>query len=336
MLRPLKNRYNDPRLFAGKITTSGTNTVTKTVGGDDLSTATEASAGLPVLTLKQGFRRTPVFVGVPGTGATGGSYVEQAAASTNTVLSGRIRDGGGTAIDGAAHYLALGYNSPDTSACIPQRVLCSKRNSKIFFGKVTTAGVVSYGKSFFTVTRASQGVYTVLYKPAFGQTPIVLAQAIATSGVRGVVISSDTAAGCTVTFSDAAAAVQDADFYLIVVGSQMRDDHGLAFSELESAQRKPRVVVGQITYNAGVPSATINSEEFTSITDNGTGDATLNLAKPFATECCVIATGLGGRVLVHTGSASAPRLLATNAAGTAADPTSVDFILIGSDDSTDY
>lgn len=339
MLRTLKDAYCDPRLFAGKVTTSGTNTVTKTIGSDDLATNTEAGAGLPILTLKQGYSRTPLFLAAPGTGATNGSYCDQAGASTNSVFTSRIANAGGTGIDAAMHYLALGYLSSDISLVKPQQVLCSKRRSRIVGGKVTTSATVAtvaFGKSDFTVTRTAQGVYTVVYKRAFAQSPVVLPIVINGAAVRSPVVSLDTAAGCTITFADTTPTAQDCDFYLIVVGSDSRDEHGIAWDPIMNPQRLPRIVAGQITYSAGVPSVTVNAQSFSSITDNGTGDATLNLARPFRQECIVMATSRSGRVQVSVGSASAPRLLAMNAAGVATDPTSVDFILLGSDDVSEY
>lgn len=339
MLRELKTRHNGPRMFYGQVTTSGGNAVTANIGSNDYSTVTESAAGAPVITLKQPFKRLPVVVGTAGTTVAAGGYVDLAAASTTAILSLGLKDAAGSGNDGVADFLAFGYVDSDTDRVLKQSVLCSKRRSRIFGAKLTGDGssvTVNFGKTDVSASRTSQGVYAVTFKRAFSQTPIVLACGISSSAVRAPKITGKSATGCTVSLYDEAGAVQDDAFYLVVVGTDIRDEHGGAFASIDNPQRKPRIVVGQITVTAGTPAFTINSNEFSSVTDNGAGDFTLNLNDAFRQAPIIIATGRGGRVQVHTGSASVPRLICRNAAGTAADPTTVDFILLGTDDPSEY
>lgn len=339
MLRQLFDKYNDPRFFYGQVTTSGGNAAVVDLGPNDYASAVEAAAGKPVLTLKQPFRRTPVALCAIGTNIANGGYGTIDVASTTAVASLGLLNQAGTAADGTADFLLYGYQSADISRCISQQVLCSKRRSRMLGGKVTTSGAVAtvaFGKTDFTVTRTAQGVYSVTFKRAFSQTPIVLPIGISSTVVRAPKVTAKSAAGCTITFYDETQTAQDADWYVIVVGTDIRDEHGLAFAQVDNPQRRPRIIAGQITYTAGVPAATINLPEFSSITDNNTGDATLVLANPFRQECIVMATARNTRVQVHTGSASSPRLICRNAAAAATDPSTVDFLLLGTDDPAEY
>jgi hypothetical protein len=195
---------------------------------------------------------------------------------------------------------------------------------------------VNIGSTDVSATRTSQGVYAITFKPGFSQTPVIVACGIKSAAVRAPKVTSESASGCTVSLYDETGTAQDDAFYLIVVGSDGRDDHGGAFAPIENSQRKPRLVAGRITVTAGAPSLEANSNDFTSVTDNGTGDFTLNLKDSFRRECIAIATAEGTRVQVHTASSSAPRLICLNAAGAATDPTSIDFMFLGSDDPSEY
>jgi len=217
-----------------------------------------------------------------------------------------------------------------------QKVDCCYRHSRIIWGKITGSdGSVAIGKGDFSCTRASTGLYTITYKNAFAQTAFAFVIPISTSN-RAATIGVQSASGCTVKTADNTPTVQDTDFYIVAVGLDTRDMHGNAFSRLQNSQRKPRIVAGQITVTAGAPSFSINSNEFTSVTDNGVGDFTLNLASPFSRECAVLVCANNCKSTVHTGSASAPRIRCITGGGAAFDPTTVDFILIGSDDVSEY
>ena len=337
MLRDLVTRHENCRLYYGQVTTSGGNTVTKNIGGDDLATAVEAAAGLPTLTLKHGARRTPVVVSQIGADVADGGYSDLIAATTTTVFRPSLRDQAGSGDDGTVDYLVCGWDTNNTDRTMPQCVSCTKRRSRIIGAKVTGATpTVNFGSTDISVSRTSQGVYAVTIKRAFAATPIVLATAINSTVVRAAKVTSKAAGSFTISFFDEAQAVQDANFYMIIIGSDCRDEHGNAFDRIRNPQRKPRLVAGQLTITAGAPAFTINSNEFSSVTDNGTGDFTLNLNNAFRQECIVIATARAGRAHVHTGSASAPRLLIRDAAGAAADPTTIDFVLLGTDDPSEY
>jgi hypothetical protein len=88
--------------------------------------------------------------------------------------------------------------------------------------------------------------------------------------------------------------------------------------------------------------ATVNPEEVSSIGTNGTGDFTVNLARPFARECVALVspiTTVGNciKIQVHTGGSSNVRIYCTDTGGGAATGVDgYDGILIGSDDVSEY
>lgn len=339
MLRELKTRHNHPRFLYGQITTSGGNTVTKDIGGDDLAAATEAAAGTPSLTLKLPSRRVPVVVATIGADVAAGGYADLSAVSTGSIAKPAFKSEAGVADDGTGDYLIFGYDSSDTDRVVSQIVKATKRRTRMFGGKLTGSGsgiTVNFGTSDISASRTSTGVYSLTFKRAFSRTPIVLACGIKSSAVRAPKVTAKTAKDCIVSIFDETGTVQDDAFYIVVIGSDIRDEHGLAYAPVENSQRKPRIVVGQVTVSAGTPTFSINSNEFSSVTDNGAGDFTLNLSDVFRQECIVIATARAGRAQVHTGSASAPRLICLSAGGVATDPTTVDFILLGTDDPSEY
>lgn len=93
----------------------------------------------------------------------------------------------------------------------------------------------------------------------------------------------------------------------------------------------------------GTPAFEQGNDDFTSITDNGTGDASLVLAEPFRRSAVIL--GMGGNDIGANGtmcvagaaSATAPRLLsyAATGAGTITDGT-VNSLIIGWDNDTTH
>lgn len=88
----------------------------------------------------------------------------------------------------------------------------------------------------------------------------------------------------------------------------------------------------------GTPAFEQGNDDFTSITDNGTGDGSLNLAEPFRRVPVVLALGgsdtsvNGAITAIGTPSATAPRITSYDATGTgAADDGTVNALIIGWD-----
>lgn len=87
---------------------------------------------------------------------------------------------------------------------------------------------------------------------------------------------------------------------------------------------RPRFLRFRIDCTSGTPVATIGGEELTSITDNGTGDFTLNLRFPFQRVPVVAATSsdgaaAGGYCTITSATASAIRIVIRNSSGTGED-----------------
>lgn len=96
----------------------------------------------------------------------------------------------------------------------------------------------------------------------------------------------------------------------------------MLFRNIKSAYIRPRVLGFQIT-NAGTPSVSEGcKDDVSSVTDNGTGDSSLNFYEPFQRSCVAVTTPIGGTgaiSTISTVSKTAARLLTCNAAGAAAD-----------------
>jgi len=108
---------------------------------------------------------------------------------------------------------------------------------------------------------------------------------------------------------------------------------------VKSSQRGPRVVACQIAWSGGVPSLVsgLGSTDVT-LTDNGVGDVTLTLAKPFAraamaTALPLSATGDAIVTLQAQPTASVVRLLVWDGTDgtTAKDNIPLNVIIVGYD-----
>jgi len=336
MLREFKTRHIGMRLFASDVTTTSAPSAAFNLGADNHSGVSRSAAGTFTPTLRQPYRRGAITIGTAIDNSLNGVYVSQSAIPGLASSAMVLNNAAGTAIDTRGNILQVGYYSLELSRVVSQNVQCSVRNSRIIWGRVNGAtGEMTIGRGDFLCTRTNTGLYTITFRNAFAQTPNVFLAPISTSN-RAATLGIKSASGCTVKTADATPALQDTDFYIIALGSDTKEVHGLAFANTESSQRKPRIVLGQLTITSGTPAFSINGNEFTSVTDAGVGLYTLNLADRFARECAVIPCAVGAKTFVNASSASSPQIRCSDAGGTAVDPTSVDFFIVGSDDVSEY
>jgi hypothetical protein len=149
-------------------------------------------------------------------------------------------------------------------------------------------------------------------------------------------VSSVTADGCVVTMAPESGTPTDGDFYILIIGVDGRSDARKGRKPLENSQRKPRIVAGQITVAAGVPSITIGGAtggaDFTTMVDGGTGDFSFTIAQSFAREPAIFltTTSQGAEVVSYTNGVV--RFKTKNSAGNDADVNGVTSIfIIGTD-----
>lgn len=338
MLREIKNSYVGPRLFRVAITTTATPSITAGVGADDYTSLTRASAGRFSAALKQPYRRTPITVAALESASLFGACTFQKVTPTVSTLDFQMANAGSSAIDATINAFQLGYTANQLGFSFPQGVESSIRRSRIIYARVSSTGTVDFGSRDFTVSKSATGVYNISFKNAFAATPIILPQAIATSGAISATVRSRTASGCQIGTGNSSAAAADSAFYIIAIGTDCRDAHGGASAIIENSQRKPRIIGFRVT--AG--SLAVNAEEVSSITINAGNDFTINLARPFRRECAAIFSTLltGGNAMkatVHTGGSSSVRIQLTDTGGGAASSIDgYDGILIGSDDPSEY
>lgn len=335
MLREIVDRFVNPRLFYGNFTITSSPSATVNIGGADWTLA-RGGAGLFTATRKQPFTRVPLVFGSSYTG--NGSYVDLSGASTATLDNLRLNDATGAASDGTVDILSLGYGSSDANLVGAQHLTCSRRRSRIMCARLTGATPsLDFGASDFSLSKTGTGVYALTFKRAFASTPCVFATAVLNSGNRGVIISSKTAAGVTLSVHNQAGTATDAILHVVVVGSDSRDEHGGANARVQSPQRKPRIVAGSVTQSAGTYSLGQNAQAFTGVTKNGTGDITLTFKQPFRQAPVVILSAAGTRSQLASVSATDVRLVGlAGGAPTATDPSLFNILAVGSDDPSEY
>lgn len=341
MLRPITNNHCQSYWQSFSFTSTTAPSASTTIGTGDVVSITRPSAGQVVPVLETPYSSPAITAVTPAAGALGYAGIIAAAQTNNTLVPG-IHDSGGNFIDASYEVFSLGWRSLDRNGTRPQILLSSKEKERIIWCKVTAAtGVITIGNSDFTCTRTALGNFTFTFKRAFGRTPVVQATPIfaAVSGNRLPRITAKSAGSCTVVFANRAGSADDpTSFYLIVSGVDSIEEDCRNFSQVFSSQRKPRIIGGRVTYSGGTPSITIGAGDFT-IADTAVGQCTITLTKPFAREFAICgAVRTASRFNLEIPNTASVALIDTlgTASGALADPTSFDFIAIGSDDATEY
>lgn len=337
MLREVKNRHIRPRIVPFQITTASTPSCIVNIGYGDI-TATRTGTGVGVISLKVPFSRNGTMFMTQGADAGGYATYNTANSSGSNFAYSLLAHGGG-ANDGTGEGFLFGWDSSDETLGIKQIVKANSFTApRILWARITgSSGAVAIGGTGIACTRTGTGTYVIKFKPAFGASPVVMANCIGNTYYP--TISAKSAAGVTVTFNQVGAAAADANFYFLALGSDSESDVGKCNTPLENNQRKPRVVVAEVTNSAGSWSKTIGSTDFGAITDNGAGDFSMTMAEPFAREGAVFAFTTTQRATISANmtGAGVVRVLTKNAGGSAADVSGKTFVLcIGSDDASEF
>jgi hypothetical protein len=342
MLREIKNNHCNPYWQSFSFTSTTAPSATTNIGVGDVTTLTRPGAGQVVPTLKMPYSSAAIMAVTAGITSPIASAGHIAAAQTTTTLVPGMHSGAGAAIDGGYEVFAFGWRSLDRSSAMPQRILSTKERERVIWGKISgSTGAVQIGNSDFTCTKPSTGVFNITFKRAFSRAPIIQITGIfaAVSGNRIGRVTAKTASSCSVEFASRVPAVDDpTSFYVIVSGVDSAEEDCRQFAPINSTQRKPRIVAGRVAYSGGTPSIAIGTGDFT-IVDTAVGQCTITLTKPFAREFAVCgAVRTGSRFNLETSNTASVMVVdcIATVSGALADPTSFDFIAIGSDDLTEY
>jgi len=340
MLREITNNHIKPRISPFKITTTAS-TATLNIGYGDF-TVTRTGVGAVTLTAKQGYSRpASVFL----TQGTSDGYYTYANTSSSVTSSFplKIVATNGAAVEGVIEGFTFGWDSTDLGLTKAQRVAATNSAPRIIWTRVSAAGAPLFNTSDFSIS-GSSGVYTIVYKKAFAQTPVIAASSIDSTSSAGITakVSNETAYGCTVAMAPESGTPGNCTFYFAAIGNDARSDSARGRMPLLTSQRKTRILEAQVTMASGVPSistgAATGGIDFSGITDNGAGDFSLTFASPFKRVPAVfVTTALQRSQLSEAATVSGCRVLIKDAAGNNADVDGITHVLvIGSDDTTEY
>jgi len=336
MLREIRNEHLEPMLLGLVVNMQGTHSIT--VGDDDISSITDGGVGVQTHVFRQTFNRNPIGVATCTTvGANGAlpavDIIDPVAAQVSNVSNA----GGGN--DGIMHVLYLGWRARTTDLVRGQLIHGSINSPRILAASIVGGtGAVSAGGSDVSCTRTGTGTYTVIFKRAFSKPPVVLLAPNEASATLFPNIVAVTASQVTIACFNQAAAATDCTFELIAYGSGSRDEIGRQKKIVFHTQRKPRLIGFSINVPAGVPAAGVGANDIASIVDNGVGDYTINLARPFRKTPFVITTSGQGstQTCVRSRTTSAIRIGAYTDAGAASDPAKFYVFALGADDPSEY
>lgn len=341
MLRILKSRQLHSRLVPFQLVSASTPSISANIGNADVRALTRTAGKIQQVTLREPSRQNVVWIGSQ-INNTGG-FVCDVGGVTPGAIQAKIEDSSGTISDGTANYLAFATDSVTIDSIRSQRTLCSINRPRAIWCKIASAGTVSIGKTDFSVSKTSTGVYVITYKKAFGRTALAFATPIG-AAYMGVKITNQSALGCTVSIAEGTPTATDNDFYFLAIGTDSTHEAGRVKDEILNSQRRPRIEAIQYTVTSGTPTISFGTKTAT-LVDTGTGDSTITLSTPFRREFAAFVTaGTAGATplqgVIAVANTSAVLEVQTYTRGNViTDPTlgsNVNIIVIGSDELTEF
>lgn len=324
MLRNIQQRYLKSRMMGFRVT--GSATPSMALGGEMVTGVSDTGQGNFTLELKEPYQRAPIVLTSSRalSTSTNGYYtnLETVSASQVEVFN---RDINGTAQDSddAVDVLSIGWDSPDTTAYNNLHLKSRWKASYIITGQInSTDGVVNYGKGDVTATRESTGIYTITFRRPLAIAPLVFCNAVTSSAYFTYIKSgSVSTTGFTIVCKDADGTVQDGIVNFLAYCTDKTSPYGgYQHNDVYSTQRAAHLLAFSIVNPAGTPAASINSSDVASVTDNGSGDYTINFAQTFRRAVACFATAsANGFCTIFSQQASAVRIKIFDAAGSAAD-----------------
>lgn len=314
-----------------------TTTPSISFGNPDLSSVSRTGAGDVTFNFRTNYATTPVCVGCVGAGIADGGYLSLFPSPSSSAVRLRTLTSAGATADSAGDLICFGRGDASTALTSLQTLLCATDRCSLIGLTVdgtTSSGTMTVGGGDASVTKNGTGDYTLTFKPAFGRTPVIAAtvQNAATSMIR---VSAKSAASVTIKTFTAAAVPADRIFHVFILGTRSKEETGRVYAPINGSQRESRLIAVKVNYSGGVPSVSTNTTDISAVSDNGTGDFTLTLARPFRRAPVVVSSAEGDVATVISVSSTQVRILVGDSAGTAAD-TPAHVAILGSDDPAQY
>lgn len=338
VMRTVTSHCNPLRIATGSVDSS-TATPALAIRTVDWSVGTDVGVGDTNLTLVNVAPISPlasfVFAGPDGTNR----YCSgQALSATSIKVRGFNSAGSGNdSVVNALHVLS--QRTPfQRQMAAPVQTFCS--GARIAWATYNADGTAAVNGSSFVVSKTGTGTYTINFRPAFGQTPEILVQAVGTT-VRDAYLVTESASSCTIETRVVGGALVDNAFTIVVLGS---DRVGWATKSagrsLKATSIAPRMEVCQIALGGG----SLSGNPALGTSSSGTtGRYTLTLAgkpyefragafvRPFCAIACT-ASGAANRAQVRVIPTDGITVTVDiyNGAGSATDDV-VNILLLGND-----
>lgn len=303
----------------------------------NVKTITDNGTGDTTLTWKNPFSRAPIIVGSSDTDAGAGSMFNVEAASITTGQF-KTRNNAGAVADGTQHVLVCGWDSSTTDIVTPSHTL----NSPViaprlitFKVKGTGTAAIQGGARHATLTDNGTGDYTLTFTNPFGEAPVIVGTVIGSTAGKVDVVTTAVNAVNVKTY-DTAGAATDFDFYLYALGRDSNTISQVPGRAVQTPQRLARFLPFELTVSGGTPTVNIGGKDF-SVTDNGVGDFSLAITKPFKRAPHVVMSVNSSRLATaHTVSTSLVRINAFTEAGAAVDASLIHGFVLGFDTADEY
>jgi hypothetical protein len=318
------HRHNQGRIHGFQATTVVTPAASLGIGSMD-ATVARGAIGQPTITPRLQFSRRPLVVGATTVAIGAGSYIGCTVVPTTSAIAAQFLNSGGSGVDGTGDIIALGWDSTDTDETGLQELKCSLQTPRLFATRIDTNGTVLQGKKCIrSVVKGGTGVYTLTFNDGFGRNPVV---ALTGEGARFAAYTSKTQNTIVIQTYDVSGVAQDGRFHLAVLGQDGADEFGKLRNPVMSDYELHPVGFG-VTAAGGT--LNVGSADASGIVKNGTGDFTITFKKPFGKVPVACSRAVSqAKTSISSVTATAIRVLVTNAAGVAAD-TDFDVIVFGS------
>lgn len=339
MLRPIRTTQPSTRLIPFKTTTATADSVT--IGKDNFSVRTGASAAQFTPTFAQAARRRCTAVATPYDDITAGGAVitntgAQAFSATTPGSFYSVDNTGsadnGTIINGLCVLNDSTYETLSPALSGARFDVKSRHPGARILPFYCTGGsspVLTVGSSYGSVTYSGTAEWTITFSPAFGSDDVIaLATAVGTKDE--MTISSVDRNTVVVKSYSYSGSPEITSFNLVVFGSSKKAglDHYGKYSPVMCPLLKPRLI--NCSYSTGTTTTFDVGAADVSMTHQGSFVRRITFTKAFGLTPVIV--GMGGffAYVVSQSTTTADVLIYDNTgAGVSADDNS--FLIIGSD-----
>lgn len=350
MLYPLMSEQAGVRLI-GMDATIVSPSITINRGEDDFALPfTYGGGGVLGGSLKQASSRVIQCFGTCKTSSTnfnGGSFSFYHAATSKLAINAFTALANGNNSDAGVNMIVATSTKNSTDRVLLNPVLGTKRQGGVVMvGTITGSGEVVVGKGDFSAQRESLGIYNITFKrKIFGAAPYVIVTPSTDAVTVGCRIDNLTASGVTVAIAFATSSnLVDRPFNIMVLGYSALDEYGGAFAPLSCTQRNARLALFRVESNA----LTIGSQIGT-LSATSTGVKTITYRRPFrrlgvsfvaprnnSPTAYVCQARYEESIGLIDTAAKMTAIVSAHTGGALADPSSIDIMVVGFDDPSEY